>query len=63
MLSIDEILSILRGMREESDEFFNNPPGTDAHAFGYARGFKHAVTEFDQRLQRRIEELTNELGE
>jgi hypothetical protein len=63
MLSIDEVLSILRGMREESDMFFDNPPSTDAHGFGYARGFKHAVSEFEQRLQARIEELSKGLDD
>lgn len=63
MISIDEILAILRALRGGSDELFNNPDAGDAHAFGYARGFRRAVDEFDQRLQSRIEELSNSLHE
>lgn len=63
MISIDEILSILRLLKGDSDDLFNNPATGDAHAFGYARGFRRAVDEFDTRLQNRIEELSRSLNE
>lgn len=50
-------------MRGESEAFFDNPSSGGAHAFGFARGFKSAVTAFDVKLQERIESLSRSLNE
>lgn len=63
MISIDEVLTILREMYGESDSMFMNPSDVSAAAFGKAQGFRLAVSEFDTRLQSRIEALAKDSTE
>lgn len=60
MISIDEVLAILRAMKEEAEELFDTPNDKSEHAFGYARGVRHAVRTFEDRLRDRIEALSTE---
>lgn len=65
MIEIDEILQLLRELKEEALDSVRSPTGRDAFAFGAAHGQIRAMDEFQARfealIQTRFEKEQEEL--